>query len=87
VASGEAGLEAAPDRVGLAEIVEDVDMRGCGVLATVPAPLPGSVRSRQPWSSQNLSCGKIDIIRSQTDLCKEVSTKGNDRAAPGVLPG
>ena len=76
-------FEAAPDRLGLAEIVEEYRRRRCGLLSTTLALPPSGFRSRQPWSLQNLSRGKYLHFSALADLCKEMSTKSNDNAAVG----
>jgi len=57
----------APDRFGLVELsrISTRAMRR----AFDRAGSAGRVRSRRPWSSQNLSEEKV-TIRRQTDLCK-----------------
>src|SRR5258708_22987540 len=42
---------------------------------------PFGFRSRQPWSSRNLSIGNYLHFSASADLCKEMSTKSNDNAA------
>ena len=74
-------FEAAPDRLGLNEIVKDIDAgdaarfrpRGCFRRPVFDRGSHGHLR--------NLSTGKYLHFSDSADLCKEMSTKSNDNAA------
>ena len=80
-------FEAAPDRLGLAEIAGRYRRWRCGSLSTTLSLPPFGFRSRQPWSLRNLSTGNYLHFSASADLCKEMSTKSNDNAAERGEPG
>ena len=71
-------FEAAPDRSRPGRGRRENRRWRCGLFSTTLAHLPSGFRSRQPWSSRNLSTGNYLHFSALADLCKEMSTKSND---------